>query len=136
VDFEGEPASSFNERRLKYCPLRDVAGMIRSFHYAAYGSLFLNTQIQSENIKILLPFIELWFHYICGFFIKSYLETVNDASFIPNTNEDIQILLKTFLLQKAICELNYELNYRLDWIIVPLRSIKSIIDKNRLAKIS
>ena len=134
VDFEGEPASSFNERRLKCCSLRDVAGMIRSFHYAAYGSLLLNTQIRSEDIKTLLPFIELWFHHASGFFIKSYLKTVNGAPFIPNNNEDIEVLLETFLLQKAIYELNYELNYRLDWIEVPLRGIKSIIEKNRLAK--
>ncbi|CAF3814590.1 unnamed protein product [Adineta steineri] len=135
VDFEGEPAIHFTERRAKHSPLKDVAGMIHSFHYAAYRSLFLNPQRKSEDINTLLPFIQLWFHYISGFFIKSYLDTTKDAPFIPNNKQDIQILLETFLLQKAVYELNYELNYRLDWIIVPLKGIKSIIEQNRLGQI-
>ena len=135
VDFEGKLASSFNERRLKCCPLREVAGMVRSFHYAAYGSSLLNTQIRSEDIKAFLPFIELWFHHVNDFFIKSYMKTLNDAPNIPDNNEHIGILLETFLLKRAIYELNYELNYRLDWILMPLQGIMSIMEKNRLPKI-
>jgi maltose alpha-D-glucosyltransferase/alpha-amylase len=133
LDFEGEPARSYSERRLKYSPLRDVAGMIRSFHYAAYGSLFLDNQIRPEDIEQLLPHVEQWYHYMSGFFVGAYLETVNGSSFVPKQTEDLEIMLQTFLMQKAVYELNYELNNRPDWVTVPLRGIKSIVMKNRLA---
>ena len=129
LDFEGEPARSYSERRLKYSPIRDVAGMIRSFHYAAYGSLFLDNQIRKEDIGRLLPFVEQWYHYMSGFFMHSYLEKVKNTHFIPKEKEDLEILLTTFLLQKAIYELNYELNNRPGWVIVPIRGIKSILGK-------
>lgn len=127
LDFEGEPARSYSERRLKYSPLRDVAGMIRSFHYAAYGSLFLDNQIRGEDIGRLLPFVEQWYHYMSGFFMHAYLDKVRGADFIPGNKEDLSILLQTFLLQKAVYELNYELNNRPDWVMVPLRGIKAIL---------
>lgn len=131
LDFEGEPARSYSERRLKYSALRDIAGMIRSFHYAAYGSLFLDNQIRKEDISTLIPYVELWYHYISGFFMKSYLKTAGHAAFIPDNEEDLEILLQTYLLQKAVYELNYELNNRPDWVIVPLRGIKAIVSKSR-----
>jgi maltose alpha-D-glucosyltransferase/alpha-amylase len=127
TDFEGEPARSYSERRLKRSPLRDVAGMIRSFHYAAYGGLFLDNQIRKEDINRLIPYAEQWYHYMSGFFMKSYLETVKASAFIPRTKEDMNILMTTFLLEKAIYELNYELNNRPDWVIIPLRGIKEIV---------
>jgi maltose alpha-D-glucosyltransferase/alpha-amylase len=132
LDFEGEPSRSYSERRLKYNALRDVAGMIRSFHYAAYGSLFLDNQIRPEDIVTLLPYVQQWYHYMSGFFLKSYLETVGKADFVPDNEEDLEILLQTYLLQKAIYELNYEINNRPDWVIVPLRGIKAIVEKNRM----
>lgn len=127
MDFEGEPSRSYSERRLKYSALRDIAGMIRSFHYAAYGSLFLDNQIRKEDTATLIPFVEQWYHYMSGYFMKAYLKTVEGADFIPDNNQDLEVLLQTYLLQKAIYELDYELNNRPDWVIVPLRGIKSII---------
>jgi maltose alpha-D-glucosyltransferase/alpha-amylase len=135
LDFEGEPARSYSERRLKYSALRDVAGMVRSFHYAAYGSLFLDNQIRPEDTSKLVPHVESWYHYISGFFMKSYLKTVNGSSFIPDNSGDLDILLQTYLLQKAVYELNYELNNRPDWVIVPLRGIKAIVQKNRVPSV-
>ncbi|MFC3197832.1 maltose alpha-D-glucosyltransferase [Parapedobacter deserti] len=135
LDFEGEPARSYSERRLKYSPMRDVAGMIRSFHYAAYGSLLLDNQIRPEDVDKLIPHIEQWYHYMSGFFIKAYLERVQGASFVPRESGDLDILLQTFILQKAIYELNYELNNRPGWVLVPLRGIQSIVMKNRLEKV-
>src|SRR5690606_34513383 len=134
LDFEGEPARSYSERRLKYSPLRDVAGMIRSFHYAAYGSLLLDNQIRPEDADKLMPHIEEWYHYMSGFFMRAYLAHAQGTSFIPKENGDLAILLQTFILQKAIYELNYELNNRPDWVLVPLRGIKSIVAKHELAQ--
>jgi maltose alpha-D-glucosyltransferase/alpha-amylase len=134
TDFEGEPARSYSERRLKRSPLRDVAGMIRSFHYAAYGGLFLNDQMRKEDIIKLTPFAEQWYHYMSGFFMKAYLDTVKGSAFIPNNKEDLDILMTTFLLEKAIYEVNYELNNRPDWLIIPLRGIKAIMEKTKETK--
>jgi maltose alpha-D-glucosyltransferase/alpha-amylase len=127
TDFEGEPARSYSERRLKRSPLRDIAGMIRSFHYAAYGGLFLDNQIRKEDISRLTPYAEQWYHYMSGFFMKAYLETVKGCAFIPKSKEDMNILMTTFLLEKAIYELNYEMNNRPDWVIIPLRGIKELL---------
>jgi maltose alpha-D-glucosyltransferase/alpha-amylase len=121
LDFEGEPARSYSERRLKYSAIRDVAGMIRSFHYAAYGSLLLDNQIREEDINKLTPYVEQWYNYMSGFFMEAYLKTVDGAPFVPKNNVDLQLLMRTFLLQKAIYELNYELNNRPAWVLVPLR---------------
>ena len=131
TDFEGEPARSYSERRLKRSPLRDVAGMIRSFHYAAYGGLLLDNQIRKEDINHLVPYAEQWFHYMSGFFMKAYLETVKDSSFIPKSREDLNTLMTTFRLEKAVYELNYELNNRPDWVIIPLRGIKALVESTK-----
>ncbi|MCE6987625.1 maltose alpha-D-glucosyltransferase [Dyadobacter sp. CY323] len=135
LDFEGEPARSYSERRLKRSALRDVAGMLRSFHYAAYGSLYLDNQIRKEDIGKLLPYVEQWYHYMSGFFMKAYLETIKDNPIIPQKKEDLNILLQTFLLQKAVYELNYEVNNRPSWVTVPLRGIKSILKKNETVNV-
>lgn len=128
LDFEGEPSRSYSERRLKRSPLRDVAGMIRSFHYAAYGSLFLNNQIRESDIEQLVPFLEQWYHYTSGFFMQAYLETVKGSAFIPGNREDLDLMMQTYILEKSIYELNYELNNRPDWVIIPLRGIRSIMN--------
>ena len=133
TDFEGEPTRSYSERRLKRSPLRDVAGMIRSFHYAAYGGLFLDNQIRKEDINKLVPYAEQWYHYMSGFFMKAYLETVKGSGFIPRSREDMQTLMSTFLLEKAIYELNYELNNRPDWVVIPLRGIKELVHNSTKA---
>jgi maltose alpha-D-glucosyltransferase/alpha-amylase len=129
TDFEGEPARTYSERRLKRCALRDVAGMIRSFHYAAYGSLFLDNQIRQEDFGKLMPFVEQWYHYMSGIFMNAYLESVEGTNLIPDNKQDLETLMTTFLLEKAIYELNYELNNRPDWLIIPLRGIKALMKK-------
>lgn len=133
LDFEGEPARSYSERRLKRSPLRDVAGMIRSFHYAAYGGIFLNDHIRLEDHKQLIPFAEEWYHYMSNFFIQAYLETTQGQSFIPEEKDDLEMLVQTYLLEKAIYELNYELNNRPDWVLIPIRGIKAIMEQQLAA---
>jgi maltose alpha-D-glucosyltransferase/alpha-amylase len=126
-NFGGDPTRSFSERRLKRSPLRDVASMINSFNYAAYTGLLLNNQIRKEDIPKLTPFAQMWIQYVSGLFMKSYLETVKGSAFIPEDKQDLSILLQTFLLEKAIFDLNHELNERPDWVMVPIRIIKSIL---------
>jgi maltose alpha-D-glucosyltransferase/alpha-amylase len=129
LDFEGEPARGYSERRLKFSGLRDVAGMVRSFHYAAYVSLFLEGTTRTEDISKLIAYAELWSHYMSGFFMDAYMETVKGSGLLPDQEEDISTLLDVFLLSKAFYELNYELNNRPDWVLIPLKSILNILQK-------
>ncbi|HTF18249.1 MAG TPA: maltose alpha-D-glucosyltransferase, partial [Chryseolinea sp.] len=118
TDFEGEPARSYSERRLRRSPLRDVAGMIRSFHYAAYASLLLDNQIRPEDYAKLMPIMEEWYHYVSNIFMQAYIDGVKDTAYIPKTRAELDVLMTTFLLEKAIYELSYEMNNRPDWVII------------------
>ena len=128
IDFEGEPARTVSERRWKRSPLRDVAGMIRSFHYAAHVALLKESSIRPEDIPILKPWASLWYRYLSGIFLGSYLESAGYASFIPPDKEELKVMLKAFLLEKVVYELGYELNNRPDWVIVPLKGIRDLLE--------
>jgi maltose alpha-D-glucosyltransferase/alpha-amylase len=127
IDFEGEPARTLSERRLKRSPLRDIASMIRSFHYAAYNALLKQTSVRAEDVAFLQRWADVWYCYVSGTFLTSYMLTATTASFLPQDKEETAILLDAFLLEKAVYELGYELNNRPDWLIMPIRGIKQII---------
>ncbi len=127
IDFEGEPARSLAERRIKQSPLKDVAGMIRSFHYAAYLSLLSEFSRNSDDTSLLTPWADLWYSVIAGSFLNSYLETVRGVQFFPKDTFQLEILLKVFLIEKAIYELGYELNNRPAWVLIPIRGIISLV---------
>jgi maltose alpha-D-glucosyltransferase/alpha-amylase len=136
IDFEGEPVRTFSERRLKRSPLRDVAGMIRSFHYAAFYQLIQNNTFRAEDVSYLETWAEQWYHYVSSFFMQAYMEKAGGKNFLPDSQADLDLLLQIFILEKAIYELNYELNMRPDWVIIPLRGIKYIMSEylNKQAK--
>ncbi|GAB3199452.1 maltose alpha-D-glucosyltransferase/alpha-amylase [Pontibacter aydingkolensis] len=129
IDFEGEPARSFSERRLKRSALRDVAGMIRSFHYAAYSAYFQQEGLRKEDATYLEAWAEQWYHYASNFFMHTYLGKTMGTGVVPPNEEDFEVLIQTFLLEKAIYELGYELNNRPDWVLIPIRGIKYIMRK-------
>ncbi|MFH1790610.1 MAG: maltose alpha-D-glucosyltransferase [Candidatus Omnitrophota bacterium] len=131
IDFEGEPARTVSERKLKRSPLKDVAGIIRSFHYAAYGTLILRMSVNKDNIRSLEHWAELWYAYTSGVFLRSYLSTVEKTGLLPKNKEDIEVLLQTFLLEKAVYEVAYELNNRPAWVEIPLKGIEHILDSVR-----
>ncbi len=128
IDFEGEPARSLSERRLKRSPLRDVAGMIRSFHYPAYATLFNNKALSPNDMQSLKPWADLWYKHVAGAFLKAYLDGAGDAAFIPSNQEEFELMLNAFLLTKAIYEVGYELNNRPDWVIIPLQGITHLME--------
>ena len=129
IDFEGEPTRSLSERRLKHSPLRDVAGMLRSFHYAAYNVLHLKTSVLPDDVPSLEPWADLWCQYMSSVFLRAYKTEISEKSdLIPKDEDDFQILLDAFTLEKAIYEITYELNNRPDWIIIPVRGFKSVIE--------
>jgi len=130
IDFEGEPARPLSERRIKRCALRDVAGMLRSFHYAAYSAL-LNQEasgtVRPEAIPALEPWARFWYLWVSAIFLKAYLGGAARVPFLPREREELQVLLDAFVLEKAIYELGYELNNRPDWIGIPLRGILDLV---------
>jgi maltose alpha-D-glucosyltransferase/alpha-amylase len=131
IDFEGEPGFSFSERRLKKNPLKDVAGMMRSFQYAAFGKILLNENYRDRDMEFLENWAEQWQHYVSRFYFGAYLERMGLGKELSDENE---ILIRTFLLEKAIYELGYELNGRPDWVIIPLRGILYHMNRYQQAK--
>jgi maltose alpha-D-glucosyltransferase/alpha-amylase len=126
IDFEGEPARSITERRLKRSPLRDVAGMLRSFNYAAHAKLKTNGK-RPENTVQLRPWARFWDVWASVAFLRGYRQAVAGASFMPRSQEELSLVLQIFLLDKAIYELSYELNNRPDWVDIPIAGIVEMI---------
>jgi maltose alpha-D-glucosyltransferase / alpha-amylase len=129
MDFEGEPAKTTVERRLKHSPFKDVAGMIRSFHYAAYTALLREASVRKHDAPLLRPWADVWYRYVASIFLGSYLETAGNASFIPEDKEDLNTMLKAYLLEKAIYELGYELNNRPEWVVTPLIGVQDLMEE-------
>jgi maltose alpha-D-glucosyltransferase/alpha-amylase len=130
IDFEGEPARPLTERRLKRSPLRDVAGMLRSFHYAAYTSLYGHlgsAMVRPEDISAMEPWANIWTIWISATFLQSYLEHAQTGRFIPTDRAELDILLDVYLLEKALYELGYELNNRPDWVHIPIAGILQLL---------
>jgi maltose alpha-D-glucosyltransferase/alpha-amylase len=126
LDFEGEPARALSERKLKRSALRDVAGMMRSFQYAAYSALW-QPAMRSEDVPFLERWADLWYRQISSVFLQSYLKTAAGATFVPKNADDLQIMLEAYLLDKAVYEIGYELNNRPRWVVIPIRGIKHIL---------
>jgi maltose alpha-D-glucosyltransferase/alpha-amylase len=122
LDFEGEPAHTIARRRAKQSPLKDVAGMMRSFSYAAYAGLFAFCNGPEEQEK-LVPWAELWHRWVGAAFLKEYQATAGPVPFLPAEPELFDALLRFFMLDKAFYELTYELNNRPDWVAIPLQAI-------------
>lgn len=123
IDFEGEPVRPLHERRRKHSPLKDVGGMLRSFHYAAYAAMMG----PGESAPHLSAWADNWHQWVGVAYLKEYLEVAGSANFLPQTREELRLLLDTYLLEKATYELLYELNNRPDWVRIPLKGIGQLI---------
>jgi maltose alpha-D-glucosyltransferase/alpha-amylase len=129
IDFEGEPARPLSVRKLKDSPLRDVAGMLRSFHYAAQASsIGLVPGVRPEDATLLGSWSRFWQTWVSVSFFKAYLSVQETAMILPPSMEDIRLLLDGYILQKALYEVGYELNNRPDWIQIPLQGILQIVE--------
>ncbi|MGN6474388.1 MAG: maltose alpha-D-glucosyltransferase [Mycobacteriales bacterium] len=130
IDFEGEPARPLSSRRLKKPPLLDVAGMIRSFHYAsrvAGNRLSRDLTLADEQVR-LDPLTTLWYRSITGAFLRSYLEAADEGGFLPTDRDELSALLDFLLLEKAIYEVGYEADNRPTWVDVPARGVLELLD--------
>ena len=132
IDFEGEPARPLTERRRKRPGLRDVAGMLRSFHYAAFGTLLEELRsgaLGGRDFASMEPWATMWQEWTAWAFVKGYLETAGDSPIVPKDLGELKALLDAFVLDKAIYELGYELNNRPDWVTIPLHGIEQIVGR-------
>jgi trehalose synthase-fused probable maltokinase len=130
IDFEGEPARALADRRTKQSPLQDVAGMLRSFHYAAFAPLLANptqSAVSQPQFAKLRPWAEAWRLSATNRFLAQYYETSRAAQVLPADSREITKLLEIYLLAKAIYELGYELNNRPTWVGIPLEGISRLL---------
>jgi trehalose synthase-fused probable maltokinase len=130
IDFEGEPARSLAERRVKQSPLQDVAGMLRSFHYAAFAPLLApsaNHSISPKRMANMSRWAEAWSRCAANRFLGQYYETSGAAPFLPAGAQARAKLLEVYLLGKAVYELGYELNNRPAWVGIPLEGISRLL---------
>jgi len=130
IDFEGEPARPLSARRLKRPALVDVAGMIRSFHYAskvvgAHTNRDLTLAGERADID---PLLTSWYRAIAGAFLRAYLDAAGDAPFLPADRDQLAALLDFLVMEKAIYEIGYEANNRPDWIDVPAQGLLDLLE--------
>jgi len=131
IDFEGEPARPLSERRLKRSPLQDVAGMIRSFQYAAHSALLHQAPLAprpEDDFPLLQRWAQYWYIWVSRVFLTSYLDIVSQSGLVPADPQQTEILFNAFILEKAVYEIGYELNNRPDWVRVPLQGILQLME--------
>lgn len=131
LDFEGEPESTIRDRKVKQPPLKDVAGMFRSFHYAIYATLFNNKDKYPYEQQELFTAGEILFKYFVGVFLYCYIDVAQSGNLNIGYRKEIDFLLKYCILEKAVYELGYELNSRPRWAVIPLTGIASIMEFNK-----
>ncbi|MDQ3953042.1 MAG: hypothetical protein M3279_08785 [Actinomycetota bacterium] len=129
LDFEGEPVRSLEERRTKHSPLKDVAGMLRSFSYAANAALFARAEPDSDEWKRLQPWADTWEALARDRFLASYLRKSHEGRFLPQERETLAVLLDFFEIDKALYELEYELGHRPEWVRIPAAGIARVIER-------
>ncbi|MGR3567942.1 MAG: phosphotransferase, partial [Pseudooceanicola nanhaiensis] len=122
IDFEGEPVSSLEERRARHAPLRDVAGMLRSFDYAFWSTMRRRAELGADTTMTGEATAE-WRRATADAFLAAYREGMAGASVHPDSAEAEQGLLDLYLIRKAAYEVGYELSMRPDWVDIPLRGL-------------
>ena len=133
IDFEGEPARPLGERWLKRSPLHDVAGMIRSFHYATQTTIRRFAAISGrrpEEIAALDRWLRFWYVWVSATFLRSYREHLQPSNIIPPSVNELRVLLDAYLIDKAVYEIGYELNHRPDWVQVPIRGVLGLLSES------
>lgn len=128
LDFEGEPARPLEMRRAKHSPLKDVAGMLRSFNYAAWAALIKYSSRRPGTYAQLEPWARMWDRSTTAEFLRAYCDTMSGSGLVAAEPATFYALLDLYLLEKAFYELVYELNSRPDWVKIPLTGIASLLE--------
>ncbi|MGH6634701.1 MAG: maltose alpha-D-glucosyltransferase [Gammaproteobacteria bacterium] len=127
VDFEGEPARPLEERRAKHSPMRDVAGMLRSFNYAAQAVLKRLAADDGADTGLLGRLVEVWERSVNDAFLAGYKAAMEGCPSYPNVSEHGDALIELFTVEKVLYELRYELENRPEWIDIPLRGLLRLV---------
>jgi maltokinase len=130
LDFEGEPVRPLAQRRAKQSPLRDVAGMLRSFSYAAFSGLFEEGEPDGEAWRLLRPWARGWEAVTRERFLHSYMRTSHEGGFLPPRREDVTAILDVLEIDKALYELDYEQGHRPGWMRIPLQGISDVTSRS------
>jgi maltose alpha-D-glucosyltransferase/alpha-amylase len=134
IDFEGEPARSVGERRIKRSPLADVAGMLRSFDYAAEQALRAPSTamlVPDHPGAVLGDWARAWRRWTSSAFLGRYLDVAASGRLLPPDDDQTTRLLEALVLEKAVYELGYEMDHRPDWVATPIRGILDLLDAAR-----
>jgi maltose alpha-D-glucosyltransferase/alpha-amylase len=126
IDFDGGHDVALSERRRKRSALRDVAGLIRSFHYAAYTGLYEGIVRESDRARA-QPWADLWHAWISATFMRGYRATAGAAVFLPRQRDELSKLLEMSILSKAFVELGQELINPREHLTIPLHGIAQMI---------
>ena len=129
LDFEGEPESTIRDRKVKQPPLKDIAGIFRSFHYAIYATIFNQGDSYPYAQEDLFKAGELLYRYFIGVFMENYVSIIQEHNLNIGYSQERIFLLKYCMLEKAVYELGYEMNSRPRWAVIPLEGIMGIINE-------
>jgi len=130
IDFEGEPAWTLSQRRIKRSTLRDIAGMIRSFHHVAEASLRHHVEagnLREEQFRALQPWARFWVHQVSAEFLGAYLAAIAKSNLLPKNKPCLAALTEAFLLDQSIIEMSRELQRHSEGIRLPLEGILQIL---------
>jgi maltose alpha-D-glucosyltransferase/alpha-amylase len=128
IDFEGEPARTLGERRIKRTPLRDVAGMLRSFHYAVATALRDPALPGGERVRE--AWMSVWRGWVSAGFLGAYLRKIGGRGLLPADRRQQEMLLDFMLIEKCVYELRYELDNRPDWVWIPMQGLRELAGKD------
>jgi maltose alpha-D-glucosyltransferase/alpha-amylase len=123
LDFEGEPGRPLKTRLQKQPPLKDVAGMLRSFSYASFASLFIFAHNRTDEMDKFIPWAQVCETWTSVAFMQGYLKSTRGQKFLPTTETECFDMLLPFIIDKAVYEINYEVNNRPDWLGIPVTSL-------------
>lgn len=126
LDFEGEPLRPITERQIRHSVLKDVAGMVRSFDYAAFGAVLM--YVLPEERAVVAPFAAEWQKQATEAFLDGYFEHMAGCGSLPGDKETTRKLLDLFILEKALYEVIYEVANRPDWLAIPMNGLARLTD--------
>ena len=127
IDFEGEVIRPLSNRRRKRSPLRDVANLLHSLHFAVRMAL-QQGDLHPEDRPVLEPWARFWYLWVAVAFVKSYLDVAGSAAFLPQTRDETQVLLDFYLMSRGLAALRNQLINQLDLVPIPLRALLNMLE--------
>jgi maltose alpha-D-glucosyltransferase/alpha-amylase len=130
IGFEGDPSRPITERRIKRSALWDVAGMLRSFHYASHAGRVEDASHAGGPVEegLMRGWAEFWNRWVGAQFLKGYLQETSESRLVPASREELKLLLDTLLLERAVGELGHEIQHRPQAAEIPLSAIRQLLN--------